>query len=99
MASHVVLQTILEDMSTELLAPATSALLAAGALDAAVSPLLMKKGLAGWLVSVIAHLADEGALAEVLRETTTLGYVSTTSTVTRRAGARPRWTPRSARSR
>lgn len=70
----VVLETNLDDMSPELLAPATGSLLAAGALDVTVSPLLMKKGRAGWLVSVVAPAAGERALAEVLlRETTTLG--------------------------
>jgi uncharacterized protein (DUF111 family) len=71
---HVVLETSLDDMSPQLLAPATETLFAAGALDVAVSPLFMKKGRAGWLVTVIARASDEFALAEVLlRETTTLG--------------------------
>jgi uncharacterized protein (TIGR00299 family) protein len=71
---HVVLKTSLDDMSPQLLAPATEALFAAGALDVAVSPLFMKKGRAGWLVTVIARASDESALADVLlRETTTLG--------------------------
>ena len=71
---HVVLETNLDDMSPQLLAPAAEALLAAGALDVAVSPLLMKKGRAGWLVKVVARAQDEASLAELLlRETTTLG--------------------------
>jgi len=71
---HVVLETSIDDMSPQLLAPATEALFAAGALDVAVSPLFMKKGRAGSLVTVIARASDEAVLAGVLlRETTTLG--------------------------
>lgn len=71
---HVVLETNLDDMSPQLLAAATEDLFTAGALDVSVSPLLMKKGRAGWLVSVIARPDHESALAQVLlRQTTTLG--------------------------
>jgi uncharacterized protein (TIGR00299 family) protein len=70
----VVLETNLDDMSPQLLAPATEILLGAGALDVAVSPLFMKKGRAGWLLTVIARARDESMLADLLlRETTTLG--------------------------
>lgn len=71
---YVVLETNIDDMSPQLLAPVADALFAAGALDVTVSSLLMKKGRSGWLVSVIARRDDEGALALVLlRQTTTLG--------------------------
>lgn len=70
----VVLEANLDDMSPQLLAPATEILLGAGALDVAVSPLFMKKGRAGWLLTVIARARDESMLADLLlRETTTLG--------------------------
>lgn len=73
-AGHVVLETNLDDMNPQLLAAATEELFAAGALDVTVSPLLMKKGRAGWLVTVIARAGDESGLAKVLlQETTTLG--------------------------
>jgi uncharacterized protein (TIGR00299 family) protein len=71
---HVVLETNIDDMSPQLLAAATEALFAAGALDATVAPLSMKKGRPGWLLTVVARAADEPTLARViLRETTTLG--------------------------
>lgn len=72
--THVVLETSLDDMSPQLLAPVVDLLFAAGALDVALSPLLMKKGRAGTLVTVVAEAAAEDALADtLLRETTTLG--------------------------
>jgi uncharacterized protein (TIGR00299 family) protein len=71
---HVVLETNIDDMSPQLLAPAVDALFAAGALDVAMSPLFMKKGRSASLVTVIGRGADEATLARVLlRETTTLG--------------------------
>lgn len=73
-AGYSVLETNLDDMSPQLLAAATDSLFAAGALDVAVSPLLMKKGRAGWLVTVVARAGDEPGLATLLlQETTTLG--------------------------
>lgn len=73
-AAHVVLETNLDDMSPQLLAPLGEACFAAGALDVTMTPLVMKKGRPGHLVSVIARAADEAALAALLlRETTTLG--------------------------
>lgn len=71
---HVVLETNIDDMNPQLLAPAVEALFAAGALDVTLSPLSMKKGRPGTLVSVVASAADESTLARVLLlETTTLG--------------------------
>jgi uncharacterized protein (TIGR00299 family) protein len=73
-ADHVVLETNVDDLSPQILAPVSDLLFAAGALDVTVAPLLMKKGRAGVLVSVVARSQDEHALAQVLlRETTTLG--------------------------
>jgi hypothetical protein len=71
---RIVLETNLDDMSPQLLAPVSQLLFAAGALDVQVAPQLMKKGRAGWLVTVIGRAPAEAALAEILlRETTTLG--------------------------
>src|ERR1019366_6444074 len=71
---RIVLETNLDDMSPQLLAPVSQLLFAAGALDVQVSPQLMKKGRAGWLVTVIGRAPAEAALADILlRETTTLG--------------------------
>jgi len=75
---HVVLETNVDDMSPQLLPAAVESLYAAGALDVTLSPLLMKKGRPGTLVSVIARASDEARLASILlRETTTLGSAST----------------------
>ncbi|HEX8941205.1 MAG TPA: nickel pincer cofactor biosynthesis protein LarC [Candidatus Limnocylindrales bacterium] len=71
---HVVLETNIDDMSPQLLAPAVESLFAAGALDVTLSPLSMKKGRQGTLVSVVAPADLEDGLARVLLlETTTLG--------------------------
>ncbi len=69
-----VLETNLDDMAPNLLAALVEDLLAAGALDVTVAPVLMKKGRPGQVVSVLAgpDLADELA-RHLLRSTTTLG--------------------------
>jgi hypothetical protein len=70
----VVVETNLDDITPQLLAPVSDALFAAGALDVTVTPVLMKKGRPGWRLSVIARPDDEASMADlVLRETTTLG--------------------------
>ncbi len=66
----VVLEATLDDATGEVLAAALPALLAAGARDASITPVLMKKGRPG---HVVAALADEGqapAVAEALRAAT-----------------------------
>ncbi len=74
LGDHVVIETSIDDMNPQLLAPVGEALLGAGALDVTVTPLQMKKGRAGVLVSVVARVDDEARLAGILlRETTTLG--------------------------
>ncbi len=73
-STHVVVETSIDDMSPQLLAPVTASLTAAGALDVTFSSLSMKKGRQGVLVAVVARVEDEAAIAGVLlRETTTLG--------------------------
>jgi hypothetical protein len=73
----LVLECELDDMSPELLAPLLEQLLEAGALDAYLTPILMKKGRPGQLVSVLAPPSRREAVEELLfRETTTLGVRS-----------------------
>ena len=76
-ASHdqvVEIRTHLDDITGEHLAHAIEHLLAEGALDAAASPLVMKKGRPGHLLTVLALPKDAERLASlVLRETTAFG--------------------------
>jgi len=68
------IRTHLDDITGEQLAHAIDRLMAEGALDAAVSPLVMKKGRPGHLLTVLALPADAEKLASVvLRETTAFG--------------------------
>jgi uncharacterized protein (TIGR00299 family) protein len=68
------LETNIDDMNPELYAAATAALFAAGALDVWLTPIQMKKGRPGVLLSVLAAEEQEVQLVAVLlRETTTLG--------------------------
>lgn len=69
-----VLETALDDANPQHVSATVQNLLAAGALDAMVAPVTMKKGRAGlWLV-VVAETADAQRLAELIaRETPTLG--------------------------
>jgi hypothetical protein len=70
----VVLETEVDDAAPQLLGPLVDRLLAEGALDAFFTPVQMKKGRPGVLVTVIAEPARREALEEILfRETTTLG--------------------------
>ncbi len=64
----------LDDMSPEITAHAAARLMAEGALDAWLTPVLMKKGRPGTVLTVLAREEDAGRLEAVLfRETTTLG--------------------------
>jgi len=68
------IRTHLDDITGEHLAHAIDRLMAEGALDAAASPLLMKKGRPAHLLTVLAEPADAEKLAAiVLRETTAFG--------------------------
>ncbi len=70
----LVLETEVDDTSPQLLGPLLDRLLAAGALDAFFTPVQMKKGRPGVLVSVIAPPGRREDIEELLfRETTTLG--------------------------
>ncbi len=69
-----VLETNLDDLPGEVVGYATTRLLAAGALDAFVTPILMKKNRPGQMISVLCDEAAIPAMEEILfRETTTLG--------------------------
>jgi uncharacterized protein (DUF111 family) len=70
----VVMEAELDDMPPQLCGPLMDRLLAAGALDAYFTPIQMKKGRPGLLVSVLGEPARREVLEEVLfTETTTLG--------------------------
>lgn len=70
----VVLEANLDDISAEILPAVIEDALAAGALDAWLAPLIMKKGRPGHLLSVLAAPADADRLADLLlRHTTTFG--------------------------
>jgi uncharacterized protein (TIGR00299 family) protein len=71
---EVVLETNVDDLSPELAAYAVERLLAAGAQDAWVTPIVMKKGRPAVTISVLCSPERADALARVLfRETGTLG--------------------------
>jgi uncharacterized protein (DUF111 family) len=73
----LVLETEVDDTPAQLLGPLIETLLAAGALDAYYTPIHMKKGRPGILISVLAPPSHKDAVEEILfRETTTLGVRS-----------------------
>lgn len=73
-ADLAVLEANLDDLSPELLAPLIETCLAAGALDAWLAPILMKKGRPGQLLSVLCPPERVAAVEEtVFRHSTTLG--------------------------
>jgi uncharacterized protein (TIGR00299 family) protein len=70
----VVLVANVDDMTAEVAAHALEAALDTGALDAWVTPVVMKKGRPAMQVGVLARIADRDRLARVLlSETTTIG--------------------------
>lgn len=69
-----VLEANLDDLSPQLVSVALDAVLAAGALDAWVAPVTMKKGRPGHLFGALAQGADRARVEEtIFRETSTLG--------------------------
>jgi len=69
-----VIEAEIDDMSPQLFGPLLDRLLAAGALDAFYTPVQMKKGRPGVLLTVIAERERRTAIEELLfAETTTLG--------------------------
>jgi uncharacterized protein (TIGR00299 family) protein len=74
MATVSLIEANLDDLSPELVPDAAEACFAAGALDVWATPVQMKKGRPGIVLSALARPADERRVAEaVLRETSTLG--------------------------
>jgi uncharacterized protein (TIGR00299 family) protein len=70
----LVLEAEIDDMSPQLFPPLVERLLGAGALDVFGTPILMKKGRPGLLISLLCPAADRASLEEILfAETTTLG--------------------------
>ncbi|MBO8125672.1 MAG: nickel pincer cofactor biosynthesis protein LarC [Firmicutes bacterium] len=75
----VVIEATVDDMDTRLYPEVIRKLMAKGALDAALVPLVVKKGRPGFLIRVMARPSDLGPLVEVLfQETTTLGVAFST---------------------
>jgi hypothetical protein len=73
----VQLETNIDDMNPQLYAAVSDGLFAAGARDVWLTPVQMKKGRPGVVLSVIATSADEPKIVDVLlRETTTMGVRS-----------------------
>lgn len=71
----LVLEANVDDLSGEYLAHAVSALLRAGALDAWITPIEMKKGRPAALVSALVEPVDVTSIGDVLlAETGSLGY-------------------------
>ena len=70
----VQIETNIDDMNPQLYAAVSERLFAVGARDVWLTPVQMKKGRPGVVLSVIAPAADEACVVDVLlRETTTLG--------------------------
>jgi len=69
-----VLETAVDDMTPELLAHVAERALASGALDVMLTPVIMKKGRPGTLVTMLCDEPEAGILEDLLlRETSTLG--------------------------
>ncbi len=69
-----VLETALDDMTPQVLAYVAEQALAAGALDVMLTPVVMKKGRPGTLLTVLCNPGESAVLERLLlRETSTLG--------------------------
>lgn len=72
--SVAVLETTVDDMTPEWLAPLPERLLSLGALECTLEPVMLKKGRPGHRITVVSRPEKAGLLAEaVFRETSTLG--------------------------
>jgi uncharacterized protein (TIGR00299 family) protein len=70
----MVLETALDDLSPQVLAWVAESALAAGAMDVMLTPVIMKKGRPGTLLTVLCSDSKRPALERlILRETSTLG--------------------------
>jgi len=69
-----VLETAVDDLTPEVLANVAELALTSGALDVMLTPVIMKKGRPGTLVTVLCHESESAILQDLLlRETSTLG--------------------------
>ena len=69
-----ILETALDDLSPQLIAYVTESALAMGALDVMLTPVVMKKGRPGTLLTILCDESDAAALQRlILTETSTLG--------------------------
>jgi hypothetical protein len=70
----VELRCNLDDLSPEHASSALEAMIKAGALDATLTPTVMKKGRSGWILEVLCGESDAQRLSEIiLRQTTAFG--------------------------
>jgi uncharacterized protein (TIGR00299 family) protein len=70
----VTIESEIDDMNPQLFGPLMDALLEAGALDVFYTPVQMKKGRPGTLITVLARPAARDALTDILfRDSTTIG--------------------------
>jgi pyridinium-3,5-bisthiocarboxylic acid mononucleotide nickel chelatase len=68
------LRTNLDDLTPEHAAYALEAILASGAIDATLTPTVMKKGRSGWILEVLCHEQKADSLTDlILSETTSFG--------------------------
>ncbi|MBL8601222.1 MAG: nickel pincer cofactor biosynthesis protein LarC [Myxococcales bacterium] len=73
-ATHSLIEANLDDVSAQVAAHVTDTLLREGALDAWATPVTMKKGRPGVVLSALAHVGDRERLGRVmLRESPSLG--------------------------
>jgi uncharacterized protein (TIGR00299 family) protein len=73
-ATHVLVEANVDDITGELAGHAIEVLLGAGALDAWASPVTMKKGRPGLVLTALCDARDSGAIsARMLSETTSIG--------------------------
>jgi uncharacterized protein (TIGR00299 family) protein len=69
-----VLETALDDLSPQILAYVTEKVLAEGALDVMLTPVIMKKGRPGTLLTILCNPSESHTMERlILRETSTLG--------------------------
>jgi pyridinium-3,5-bisthiocarboxylic acid mononucleotide nickel chelatase len=69
-----VLETALDDLSPQVLSYVAEKALAEGALDVMLTPVIMKKGRPGTLLTILCNPSNSSALQQfILRETSTLG--------------------------
>jgi uncharacterized protein (DUF111 family) len=69
-----VLETALDDLSPQILAHVAETALATGALDVMLTPVIMKKGRPGTLLTILCNESERAALQQLIfRETSTIG--------------------------